>query len=173
MRGRLIFPMIIELAQLDTDATAADPDGAGPLTRGYDDEFREPVLVPPSDTGSSSRGAMRRVETLVRVSAQLEDDAYEMLSMLATGRSPQGQLKAVIHFEELERRGMVGADGLPTIHINDRLAAVYQASGTLIQTIANPPGLFCVESQPRLGGLGGTRNLLLLSFEARQQSVAG
>jgi len=172
-RGRLIWPMLIELGQLDTDATAADPDGAGSLTRGYDDDFHEPVVVPPADVDSSTRGTLWRVETMVSFYAQLEDNTYELLQMLATGRSPMGQLKVVVHFTELERRGLIAADGMPTIHVNDRLAAVYQANGTLIQQIANPPGLFCVEVQPRLGGLGGTRNLLLLSFEARQQSVSG
>ena len=46
MRGRLIFPFLAELYRLDTRATATtDPDGAGPLTGGYDPDFKEPVLV--------------------------------------------------------------------------------------------------------------------------------
>ena len=44
MRGRLINPFAAELAQLDTAATAADPDGPGPLTSGYDADFQETVL---------------------------------------------------------------------------------------------------------------------------------
>jgi hypothetical protein len=66
---------------------------------------------------------------------------------------------------------MVSADGSTPFRLSDRLAAVYNKNGTLIQTIPNPPGLFCVEVQPRLDGLSGTRNLLRLSFEARTLSV--
>ena len=171
MRGRLIFPVQIEIAQLDTDATAADPDGAGPLTRGYDDDFREPVIIPPEEEGVSSRGVVRRVETLVRVFAQFEDDTFDLVSMMATGNSPSGRLRCYVHFKELEQRGMVSADGSTPFRLSDRLAAVYNKNGTLIQTIPNPPGLFCVEVQPRLDGLSGTRNLLRLSFEARTLSV--
>ena len=46
MRGRLIFPFLAELRRLDTAAMAStDPDGAGPLTGGFDPDFKEPVLV--------------------------------------------------------------------------------------------------------------------------------
>ena len=52
MRGRLINPFLAELAQLDMAATAADPDGAGPLTSGYDSDFKETAMV----AGSGWRG---------------------------------------------------------------------------------------------------------------------
>ena len=46
MRGRLIFSFLAELYRLDTVTTATDdPDGAGPLTGGYDPDFKESVLV--------------------------------------------------------------------------------------------------------------------------------
>ena len=52
MRGRLIFPFLAELHRLDTTGTATtDPDGAGPLTSGYDPDFKEPVGVDSNDDG--------------------------------------------------------------------------------------------------------------------------
>ena len=44
--GRLIFDFLAELYRLDTQAMeTVDPDGPGPLTGGYDPDFKEPVLV--------------------------------------------------------------------------------------------------------------------------------
>lgn len=45
MRGRLINPFLAEITQLDTVATAADPDGAGALVSGYDSDFKETIVL--------------------------------------------------------------------------------------------------------------------------------
>ena len=56
MRGRLINPFLAELRRLDTLSTAKnDPDGSGPLTRGYDDDFKAPVLVDRDGDGIGER----------------------------------------------------------------------------------------------------------------------
>lgn len=172
-RGRLIFPFLVNVARLDTDATFADPDAGGPLESGYDDDFREVVIVPPA-TGSQ-RGASARVEDVVQCKAQIEDDQFEELEMLATGRSPEGSVTIVFHFADLERRGLVDAGtGEALIRVNDRLAAIFTRRGVLVQTIRNPPGLFCVEAKPRSFGLGlnvSHRNLLVCTFEPRAVSA--
>lgn len=172
-RGRLIFPFLVSIARLDTAATAADPDGAGPLVSGYDDEFREPVIVAPSS--GSGRGQVARQEDVVQCFAQIEDDEFELLQMMASGRSPTSSVTLVFHFADLERRGLVDATtGEASIRINDRLAAIYDRRGTLVQTIGDPPGLYCTEAKSRSFGLGLTtsrRNLLVCKFGARDLSA--
>jgi len=172
VRGRLIFPFRVDIARLDTDATADDPDGAGPHGLGYDDVFREPVMVPPADDDSSARGSIRRVESVVRLSAQIEDDAFDAMQMMTTGQSPRSMVRLVLHFRELEREGLLDDDGLPMLRKSDRLDAIYRPTGELIQRIPNPPGLFCVEPQPRSFFVGARRNLLLLMFESRERSTS-
>jgi len=49
------------------------------------------------------------------------------------------------------------------------MEAVYDVQGvTLVQAIPNPPGLFVTEAEPSFG-LGGSRNLLIVSFKGRDQ----
>jgi hypothetical protein len=171
MRGRLIWPMLAEIAQLDTSATAADPDGAGPLTSGYDDDFREPVIVPPSS--GSERGTVVRAESTVILPVQVEPDMMEQLQMLATGRSPLSLLRLVFHYRDLEAAGMVeAATGRPLLRINDRLEAIRDFhTSALIERIPNPPGLYATQVQSRSFGLDSLkRNLLLVTFEERAVS---
>lgn len=170
-RGRLIYPFLVDIARLDTDATAEDPAGSGPAGLGYDDDFNEPVIVPPA-TDTSTRGSVRRVESVVQLHAQIEDESWEVLSMLGTGRSPTGQVRCVLHFKELETLALLDPNGLPLLRVNDRLAAIRRRSGALIQTVPNPPGLHCIQAQPRSFWVGSQRNLFLMVFETRARAVA-
>lgn len=171
-RGRLVFPFLIDLAQLDTSASAADPDGAGPLTSGYDEDFREPEIVPPGS--GSARGEVVREESILQVSAQIEPDTMDQLRMMASGNSPDSEMKLALHFRELERKGLLDADGRPTIRVNDRLDAIRnKRTGDIIERIPNPPGLFVIEVQSRSFGLGTHRNLCVLTLEDRETSTTG
>ena len=171
MRGRLIFPFLAEMRRLDTAAMASiDPDGAGPLTRGFDPDFKEPVLVDRDGDGIAER---ERTELpAIRVPCQVEPKVFEDLRMLASGDSPRSDISLVFHFKDLERLGLVDATtGDALIRPNDRLAGLYDLGGLLVQTIRTPPGLYVTQAQPRGFGLGRSRprrNLLLVTFEARQ-----
>ena len=83
MRGRLIFPFQVQLAQLDTVATAQDPDGDGPLESGYDDIFREPFVLG-ADEDDTIGKAIRR-ETFVTLPAQIETRVFTQLEQLFDG----------------------------------------------------------------------------------------
>jgi hypothetical protein len=172
-RGALIFPFIFDIAQLDTEATAADPDVAGPLTSGYDDEFREPVIIPPAS--GSARGVSARKESIIQVRAQFEEGSFETQTMMLTGNSPRSIIKLVLHYQDLEDAGLVEiATGRPMLRINDRLVAVREIdNGALIETFPDPPGVYCIEVQSRSFGLGTHRNLLLMTFQQRSTSVLG
>lgn len=172
MRGRLVFPFLVELAQLDTAATEGDPDGAGPLTSGYDEDFREPVMVlaaPGDQTGASAR-----VESgPIQFRAQIEPAMFERLEMLLGGESPDSRFAIVAHYRDLERLNLVDATtGKPLIRKNDRLVRILNCdSGDLIEEIPDPPGLFVRQVQSRGFGPGRTRNLLLIEFEEREQAA--
>lgn len=171
MRGRLIFRFLAGLARLDGAATAGDPDGPGPLTSGYDPDFKETVLLP---TGARGRSDARRELPLVRLPCQVEVGAFEAMQQLAGGDSPDSRIVLVFHFRDLEARGLVNpTTGSALLKVNDRLAGVYDTSGRLVQSIRTPPGLYATQVQPESFGLGSARNLLLVTFEDREVSVRG
>ena len=174
MRGRLIFPFLAELCRLDTAAMAAvDPDGPGPLEGGYDPDFKEPVLVDQDDDGIGER--VRQEHPPVRVPCQVDTKAFEELRMLASGNAPRSRIDLVFHFKDLERLGLVdAASGDALIRPGDRLAAIRDLCGDLVQEVRTPPGLYVTEARPIGFGLNMARprrNLLLVTFEDRRQGA--
>jgi hypothetical protein len=172
LRGRLIWPVVARFARLSLSGTAADPDGAGPLTTGYDPDFRAPVAV---HAGGSQVGTPARAELAdLDLDVQVEDQAWEALREMRTGDAERVEMSLVIHFRQLERLGLVDAttgDALAP-RIGDRLKSLHR-KGTLalIQAVPTPPGLYVVEAQPRSHGLsGGTRNLLVVTLRERATS---
>jgi hypothetical protein len=165
-RGRLIFPITAEIARLDLASTAADPDGAGPLTSGFDEDYREAVNLPSIDR----LGTSARREVLVTVPAQAEPDSFDRLQMFATGDSSGGEFVLVLHFQDLEDLGLVDpVTGQAVIKVGDRLKALYRPTGELIQSFPDPPGLFVRDATPIGIGFDGNRNLLKVTFHSRDQ----
>lgn len=171
MRGRLINPFLAEIAQLDTVATAADPDGAGPLPSGYDADFKETVV---SSAPAGARIDARREKPSIRVPCQVEVAAFEAMQQLAAGNSPNSRIVLVFHFRDLERMGLVHvATGEALLRVNDRLVAIHRKDGDLVQAIRTPPGLYATEVQPQSFGIGLSRNLLLVTFHERDVATRG
>jgi hypothetical protein len=170
MRGRLIDPFLAELAQLDTAATATDPDGAGPLLSGYDPDFKETAVL----EHAGVRRDARRERPPIVVPCQVEIGAFETLRQLASGNSPDSRVTLVFHFRDLERLGLVDpATGDALLRVNDRLVAMRDLAGDLVQAVRTPPGLYATEVQPQSFGLGRSRNLLLVTFDERELGVRG
>ncbi|OHD18496.1 MAG: hypothetical protein A2Y38_13835 [Spirochaetes bacterium GWB1_59_5] len=170
-RGRLIFPFNVQLALLNTTAIAGDPDLLGPLTSGYDPDFKEMVKVP---AVNSQVGTDPTQETLVVLPAQVEPDAMDALNSMASGNSPNSAVVMIFHFSDLERLDLVdAATGRPSIHVNDRLVAIYTMDGVLVQQMPASPVMKAQEITPLGFGLGGARNLLLVNFTAQILSVRG
>jgi hypothetical protein len=170
MRGRLIFPFLAELYRLDSQAMAmTDPDGAGPLTGGYDLDFKEPVLLDADDDGVAE--PIRREYPPVRVPCQVEPEALEALRMLPSGNTPRSNIDLVFHFKDLERLGLVdAATGDALIRPSDRLGALYDVMGDLVQAVRTPPGLYVTQARPSGFGLHRQRprrNLLIVTFQDR------
>lgn len=168
MRGRLINPFVAEIAQLDIAATAADPDGAGVLTSGYDKTFREPVKL-------VATGQRARVEKAsIFVPCQVEVGVFETLQQLASGNAPDSRIVLVFHFRDLELASLVDAQGYAKLRPNDRLVSIRRKRDlTVIQAIPKERGgLYITECQPQSFGLsGGERNLLLCTFEERARGL--
>lgn len=163
-RGRLIFPITIDVYRHDLVATAQDPDGAGALTSGFDPIYREAVLVPSADR----LGASARKETLVSVPAQVSPTDYRKVHMIRTGDASEARVTAVVFIPDLEQRSLVRSDGSIVLAKGDRLDAFRKMDGTLIESVPTPPGLYLVEVLP-IFGLSGDRNLLELVFMSRRE----
>jgi hypothetical protein len=154
-RGRLIFPVPVGYRQLDISATSYDHDLMEPLT---------------TDDGSQLGSDGRTEGAELLVPAQVEDDFFAGLQMLATGDSPDSEYILVHHFRDLKRLGLVGVDGNALIKKGDRLEAIYDKRGDLVMTVPNPPGLYVSETTPVIG-LGSRRNLLLVKLTDRETGV--
>jgi hypothetical protein len=165
MRGRLVYRFLADLHQVDTRATAVDP--------GYDPDFKESVLVDRDRSGIGER--VRREHPSVRVPCQVEPQAFEELRMFAAGNAPRSAIDLVLHFRDLERLGLVDRDtGDALVRPGDRLGAIYDLAGALVQAVRTPPGLYVVEARPTGFGLGMARprrNLLIVSLSDRQQAA--
>lgn len=174
MRGRLIFPFLAELFRLDTQAMAG-PVGVGPdpAAPGYDPDFKEPVAVDTDDDGVGER--VRREHPPVRVPCQVDTKAFEELRVFASGNAPRSRIDLVFHFKDLERLGLVDAPtGDAHVRPGDRLGALYDTAGALVQAVRTPPGLYVAEARPIGFGLDRARprrNLLLVAFEDRQPAA--
>lgn len=172
MRGRLINPFLVDIAQLDTAATAADPDGGGELTSGYDDDFNEVVKVP---SATKEGGASARQETaIVQLMCQVENDLTAQQAQLLSGDAGEFLFRLVFHFEELEDAGMVDPNGRATVRVNDRIVALRDCdSGELIREfLVEEGGAYITHALDRSYGLsGGKRNLLVCTVQEREQGL--
>jgi hypothetical protein len=166
MRGRLINPFAAQIHRLNTLATDADPDGAGPLASGYDDVFREPVKLPAA--GDEGEGETHRVEMdPILVPCQVEMGSLEKTQMFFSGNSPDDSLVLVFHMQDLETLGLVDPTSkMPKLKASDRLGAIYTLEGVLVQTFQRP--LYATGMQPGGFGFGNARNLLFGYFSSRQ-----
>ena len=91
--------------------------------------------------------------------------------MFASGNSPRANINLMFHFKNLEQIGLVAANGEAMIRPGDRLGAIYDKAGVLVQEIRNP--LYAVEARPMGFGLNMARprrNLLFVTFDSRQQA---
>lgn len=162
-RGRLLFWKIIDFQLLDTTATQADPDGAGALTSGYDDVYREPVVR----TVSGERTDATQYQSIVQLRAQIEDKSWDMLTMGLNGNLPDTKTRLILHWRELEKKNLYDvADGKPKIRVNDKVVAIRDRRGNLLVEL-DPP-LYVTEVKTHYG-FGDTRNLLHVMLEDREK----
>jgi hypothetical protein len=168
----LLNPFFAEIAQLDTLATAADPDGSGPMSSGYDADFKETAMVP--SAGWRGHDA-RKEKPAVCIPCQVEIGKFGELQELLTGSSPRSQLVLVFHFQDLEAMGLVEPiTGDARLRVNDRLVSIrdYHTS-EVVQAVRTPPGLYITEVLPESFGIGLRRNLLVATLNQRALGPKG
>lgn len=151
MRGSLIFTFNAHVERVDRGSTATDPD------------FREPI-------------ATRIFLPEVRVPCQVEPVVHDRWELLAAGFAPRTQLRLVCHFQDLERLGLVTELGQVAMGPGDRLCALTDVTGALVQRFEDPPGMYL--SEARSSGYGlyrarPSRNLWIATFEDRMQGRRG
>ena len=168
-RGRLIFAFRARLHRLDRALMIVVLPESG---HGFDPDFHEPVLVDHDDDGIGERSRLELPP--VFVPCQIESKTMDEQRMYAAGNSPDSKLQLVMHFRDLERLDLVDREsGEALISPGDRLGAIHDRAGELVQEIRTPPGLFVTEARPIGFGLNRARprrNLLLVTFEDRQQA---
>lgn len=171
-RGRLIFPMLAEIFRLDTVATEAltpPPDTHGGAT-GMDKEFRVPVLQE-SDPTDKVGTVGREEKVAIKVPVQVEQPGeFEQQNQSPAGNIPDSNLVLVFHIQDLEDLSLMGADGMPNIRVNSRLARIFDSKNPtrVIWTPTKLPGLYLTEIKPDSFGLDGLdRNLFISMWNDR------
>lgn len=164
----LIFFKLVEIARYDTVATAATG-----MLRG---RLRDLGHTNANDGITPRTSARDGNETIVRLRAQIETGATEDMQQGPLGDTPVSRRVLVFAMFELEQLGLVDpTTKKPLLKKTDRLHAIYEPeTEELIETIANPPGLFAHHSEPVGFGYGvGGPNLLAVHFEDRSQGTRG
>ena len=174
MRGRLIQKFFADIRRLDTAAMeSTDPDGTGPATGGFDEDFREEVYV---DSDGDGIGESSRIEmAAVKVPCQIDRRPDDKAAPTGEGNASTERLKLAFHFRDLERLGLVSPEGRPLISAGTRLAALYEKDeSTLVEEYPDPPGMFVMREQQSGFGLsmrGPKRNLFIVTFESEPQGT--
>lgn len=163
-RGRLIFPFVATLRQLDTETTQAmKPDG-----KGFDEDFKEPSpLAPVSGEGPGETPRQELAPLLLP--CQVEMGVGEKVRQFFQGADFTGRMVLVFHFRDLERLGLVDGQGNATIRTSDRLESIADRFGVTVFTPRDP--LFVVEVTSTAFGIGRRRNLLTVFFEVRDKAA--
>ncbi|NUP12888.1 MAG: hypothetical protein HOW73_43165 [Polyangiaceae bacterium] len=152
-RGRLLRPFLAEIQRIDTQATTYDP------------VWRTPVVTYPG--GVRTKSTAYQDPILLR--AQIEVTADGVQQQTASGNTPDSRIVLVFHFRNLEAAGLVDANGLPMLRVNDRLTRLMRLNGQQLQVYPRP--LYATEVQPTGFGLGGGRNLVIATYEDRPEGT--
>lgn len=168
MRGRLYEPFLAEIFQLDVVATSADPDAAGKLTTGMDDDFK--TVATYTDTQGKRREA-RKEKAPVLIPCQIEINSFDTLQMMPTGVDANARVVLVMHYRTLEAMGLIDmGTGECAIRISDRLATIRDQCLNIVHVIRMPAGLYVTAVVPSFG-IGTRPDLLLVTFEERVQGT--
>lgn len=156
-RGRLLFPLVAEIEQLDTASTEGQA--------GYDQVWRTPKVA---YTGGE-RTTGQKYSPAVKLLAQLEPAQESTQQRGAGGDVPKSRQVLVFHAAHLEAAGLIDSDGRSMLRVNDRLLALWTKADILIKRYA--PVLYATEVADGGLGMGGQRNLVLITFEDRAQGI--
>lgn len=179
LAGRLVFPIWASILRLDPVATAS------PITGGQHPFFREPIASfgPTPGAAGAVRKDTRRYMAPLFIQAQIERYTYRQMRQGQGGDVPDSKLTLVLLAADLKRLGLLDpATGEPLLKVDDRCLGTWASCSTAKQAVAalmtraqtaiDPPGLYCTEIKPAGEGLGGGRNLYVMTFDDREHGVS-
>ncbi len=171
MRPRILHPFFVEVRMLDAVATRAateqSPD-VPEITSGYDDDFKEVVVI---TTSKGRRESERKEQDPLIIPSQIESPTFEALQQMSAGNVPDYKMVLIWARKDLECLSLIVPEtGELLIRVNDRVEAIYDRCMNLIQRIRTPPGLFVTEVRPTWG-IAGHRDLFLITLDDREQGV--
>lgn len=161
MRGRLIQRFHAVLYRLDAAATSAVAGG------GFDAIWGWPR---PVTDGSQLGTSTRRERTAVRIPCQMDRRNLRGSGdeeITRGGHTLRPDYVITMHEPDLDALGLMDADGRPAIYAGDRIGAFETLDGSIVQTFADPPGLYVVGCERAGNGLncfGAPRNNLLFVY---------
>ena len=156
-RVPLLFPSAIVVSRLSiTETRRIDPDGAGPLTSGYDPDFREPYLYSDSEVAKTTE----RWEVPIRIPCQVETMGFEELNKVFGGNAPNSRMVFILHnrtlasLDLLPRNSQCGYGSRILLNTGDRIDAIEKAGvpGYVIQSFQEP--LYIHRIDPASWGMG-------------------
>lgn len=155
-RGRLIFPLVVEIAPIDTAATE--------LAGGYDHVFNEPLI----DAAGAS-AVVYGEPYLLQAQVQTEAGRYDALDPMANGDAETTLLWTLFHYLDLEDQGRIDASGRATIRKGDRLLAIYNTDNVLVREFATRHVIATMVQDRSFGLSAQRRNLLRVQWESRDR----
>ena len=166
-RGRLLWPMVLHISRLDTASTESNTLGNADLVAGYDRIFREPVT---DEEGNDSRVYMGPVAVCAQVNSSQKGYARK-IKQLPGGRELQYNIRTVLHYQELETRGLLTPSGDCIFQPSDRLDAIYNKAGELLKDFSCNPLFICHVRDAGWGLSGLTRNLVEIYWSDRRHGA--
>jgi hypothetical protein len=163
------------ISRLDVPATQrVDPDGAGPITQGYDPDLREPIAY---TDGAGDRATTVRYKTPVRVPCQVEVKTYEELRQVFQGDAPVTTMVFVLHNKDLRRLGLLTCkagcgSGSQSLKIakNDRIDGVLcMRKGESNTDLVEP--LYIYRIDPGSWGMGPSGTDLKIVYTANRPAL--
>jgi hypothetical protein len=178
LSGRLVFPQWTCIIRLDAAATAS------PITGGQHPVLREPIpsWIHTPGTTAAHRVDTRRYMPPVFIQAQVERYNYRQSRFGQGGDVPDSKLTLVMLATDLRRLGLLHANtGDPLLKVDDKCLGTWGSCSTAKIAVAelmkqaqesiDPPGLYATEIKPAGEGLGGSRNLFVMTFDDREHGV--
>jgi hypothetical protein len=177
MRVPLLYPSLVVISRLDIQSTRrVDPDGAGPITGGYDPDLREPYVYS-AGTEDAVKTDTRRYLPAIRVPCQVEVKDFEEVRQKFGGDAPVTQMTFVLHVKDLRRLGYWLTDaqcergGGPSLKTNDRIDRVetMRQPGVVAYPLKEP--LYIYELEPGSWGMGPSGQDLVIVWTANRPAL--
>ena len=116
----------------------------------YDDVLGAPL---PQDDGTQTGSARRRELAGVTLKCQLDREDWGKRTLTAGGESDKADIVIVLKKDHLTVAGLMGTNGLPTLHVGDRIDKILQLDNVVAMDFPHPPGMWINEVEPAGYGL--------------------